>query len=300
MRRRADHGGNEGATRTVEGAFGEVEVPAEPQRIIADAVSTYAHLVSLGVTPVAVALPTGISPDYISDDAGEMTNVVSEDGWTIDVEQALALQPDLIVAVGADYNEENCQRYQAAVTTFPFVDVYESGTDQDIKDTLVGIAIALGKEDEAAAAIAAYDERVAALSERIAATDLVDQAIGVVRIDVGGFIGIRTDGAGPALLATMGLHQPDWPEATVDGYVELSLETLEILDLCDVLLVNTDDDVVIEDSVVFRSPLWGQLAVVSEGRALFAGAWNGGDLPQMERILDDLDRLVVTPAESAS
>lgn len=296
----ARDGGGDAATRTLEDAFGETSIPADPQRIIADSVITYAHLVSLGITPVAVALPAGISAEYVSDDADEMTNVVSDDGWTVDVEEALAVGTDLIVAVGADYNLENCDRYREAVATFAYLDVFETNTDQDIKDTLVGIAMALGREDEAAAAIAAYDERVVALTERIAATDLVDRRVGVVRIDVGGFIGIRTDGAGPALLNTMGLTQPEWPAPTVDGYVELSLETLEILDETDILLVNTDDDVVIEDSVVFRSPLWSQLAVVREERAHFVGAWNGGDLPQMERVLDDIERTLVEPAESST
>lgn len=293
--RAADTGAD---TRTVEDALGETELPAAPQRIIADSVSTYAHLVSLGIEPIAVAFPEGISAEYVSDETDEITNVVADDGWTIDVEHALSLRPDLIVAVGADYNTDNCKRYRDAVATLAFVDVFETGTDQDIKDTLVGIAMALGREDDAAAAIAAYDGRVADLTERIAATDLPQKRIGVVRIDVGGFIGIRTDGAGPALLGVMGLKQPEWPEATVDGYVELSLETLDMLDRCDVLLVNTDDDVVIEDSVVFQSPLWSRLAVVQEDRAHFVGAWNGADLPQMERVLDDLERDVVVPAEA--
>jgi len=52
--------------------------------------------------------------------------------------------------------------------------------------------------------------------------------------------------------------------------------------------------------VVLTSPLWGRLAVVQEDRAHFVGAWNGGDLPQLERMLDDLEREVVAPAETAT
>jgi iron complex transport system substrate-binding protein len=294
-------GGDDGpgvGTATVDDVFGATAIPAAPRRVVADSVSTYAQLMSLGITPVAVAIPNGISADYISEDAGRMTNVVAEDGWTVDVEHALTLQPDLILAVGADYNRENCDRYRAAVATYCFAEVSTTGSDQDIKDTLVGIAMALGREEEAAAAIAAYDERVGRLRSRVAATDLGAKRIGIVRIDAGGFIGIRTGHTGNTILASLGLHEPDWPAATVDGYVELSLETLEVLDRADVLFVNTDDDVVIDESVVFQSPLWSRLAVVRDDRVEFVGAWNGADLPQLQRILDDIEETLIVPAES--
>lgn len=288
----------EGELREVEDAFGPTQVPVEPQRILADSVSTYAHLMSLGVTPEAVAMPMGISPEYIAPDAGEITNVVADDGWTIDVEQAVGLDPDLIVGVGADYNEENCDRYREVTSTFCFVDYYDTLTDEDIRNTLNGIAAAIGREDEAAQALADYDERLAALAERVAATDLPNHTIGVVRVDAGGFIGIRTDDWSISTIEGLGMSVPEWPEATVDGYVELSLETLEVLDQADILLVTTDDDVVIEESTVFQSPLWQNLDVVKDGRTHFVGAWNGSDLPQLNRVLDDLDRELVTPAEA--
>lgn len=289
----------EGETRSVEDAWETVEVPVEPSRVIADSVSTYAHLMSLGITPIAVALPVGISPEYIGPDAGDVDSVVAEDGWTIDVEEALALDPDLIVAVGADYNKENCDRYRQVAATFCFVETFETGTDEDIRATVRDLAAALGREDEAEAAIAAYDERVAELADRVAATDLVDQQVGIVRIDAGGFIGIRTGDLANSSLAALGIGEPDWPAPTVDGYVELSLETLGLLDEADILLVTTDDDVIIEDSSVFTSPLWEQLDVVQEGRAHFVGAWNGFDMPQLMRILDDLETTLVEPAEGS-
>jgi iron complex transport system substrate-binding protein len=286
--------GEEPATRSVADAFGRTRIPSQPKRVIADAVSTYAQLVSLGITPIAVALPTGISPEYISEDADRMTNVVGEDGWTIDVERALTLKPDLILAVGADYNREHCERYDKVVATYCFEEVYSTGTDKDIKDTLAGIAMALGREDEAAAAIAAYDRRVAALRKRVQASPVAGGLVGIVRFDAGGFIGIRTGDAANAVVASLGFEQPEWPKATVDGYVELSLERLDVLDRADILLVTTDDDVVREKVEAFKSPLWEQLeVVVRSGAVHFVGAWNGGDMPQLNRMLDDLEKALL-------
>lgn len=286
------------STTSVDDAFGATVIPKDPRRIVADSVSTYGHLASLGITPIAVAFPTGISAEYISPAAGEITNVVAEDGWTVDLEHVLTLDPDLIVAVGADYNEENCQRYRAAVPTFCFEETFATGTDEDIKDTLAGIAMALGREDEAAAAIAAYDQRVAELRDRVDRAGLAGTKVGIVRFDAAGFIGVRIDHAGNALLAALGFAAPDWPDADVDGYLQLGLETLELLDAADILLINTDDDVVVADLAAIRSPLWTSLEVVESGNAHFVTAWNGGDLPQMQKILDDIDTAIVRPAEA--
>lgn len=292
----SDGAGDTSGTRTVKDAFASTEIPKQPKRIVADSVSTYAHLVSLGIEPVGVAFPEGISTEYIGVDQSDIPSVVSDDGWTINIEEALELEPDLIVAVGADYNEEYCDKYKKASATFCFVDHADTGTDEDVKKTLRGIAAALGREEQAETRITAYEERVGELADRVAATDLPAKKVGVVRVDVGGFIGIRTAMAPNAMLAALGLTEPEWPKATVDGYVELSLENLGTLDDADILLVNTDDDVVVKDSAVFTSPLWAGLDVVKSGNAHFVGAWNGSDLPQLERMLEDLEAALVQPA----
>lgn len=299
-------GGSDGSgdtssgTREVEDAFGTTEIPQQPKRVVADSVSTYAHLVSLGITPVGVAFPEGISPDYIGQDSSEIPNVVSDDGWTINIEEALALKPDLIVAVGADYNEEYCEKYKEAAATFCFADYYDTGTDEDMKKTLRGLGVGLGREEEAEKGIAAYEERTEALKARVAKTDLPSKKVGIVRVDAGGFIGIRTGQSSNGVVGALGLTEPEWPKGNEDGYVELSLENLGTLDDADILIVNTDDDVVVEDSDVFASPLWKGLDVVTSGNAHFVGAWNGGDLPQYEQMLTDIDAAIVEPAESGS
>ena len=280
-------------TRQVTDAFGPTKIPSQPKRVIADSVSTYAQLISLGITPIAVAIPTGISPEYITADAGEMTNVVGEDGWTIDVEQALTMKPDLILAVGADYNQEYCERYRKIVATYCFKDVWTTGTDKDIKDTLAGIATALGRRDEAAAAVAEYDQRLAELREQVQASPSAGKRTGIVRFDAAGFIGVRVEDAANGVLTSLGLKKPDWPKSTVDGYLELSLERLDVLDKAQILLVTTDDDVVRDKLEVFKSPLWKQLEVVRSGNAHFVGAWNGSDLPQLNRMLDDLEQVLL-------
>lgn len=288
------------STKTVDDAFGAEEIPANPARVIADSVGTYAHLVSLGITPIAVALPTGISPEYISPDAFKMTNVVAEDGWTVNLEEALRIQPDLIVAVGADYNKENTDKYKLAVPTFAYKEHLETGTDEDIKRTIVDLAMALGREDEAAAGIAEYDRRVKELKDRIAAAGYAGLPVGIVRFDATGFIGLRIDQTPNAVLKALGFAAANFPAAKVDGYAELSLETLEILDEAEFLFVNTDDDVVLDQLAAVKTELWQRLDIVQDNRLQFVGAWNGGDLLQLYRMLDDIERAFVVPAEAGT
>lgn len=285
-------GDSASATRELEDVLGTVEVPERPERIIADSVSTLAHLWALGVVPIGAALPGGISTEYIDPAAGDVPNLVSEDGWTLNVEEILAAKPDLVVAIGADYNIENCERYKAATTTYCFTEQYDD--EQQIKDMFTEVAIAVGRQDEAAAAIAAYDAKKADLAERIAATDLPNQMIGVVRFDSGGFIGIRTEPA----LAALGLHEPEWPPVGPSGYVELSLETLDVLNAADHLFITLDDDVDPAKVDAFQSPLWDLLEPVAAGQAYVVSAWNGADIPQLNRILDDIERALVVPAEA--
>jgi iron complex transport system substrate-binding protein len=244
----------------------------------------------LGMTPVAAAFPADISPDYAGGDLGRVENIVAEDGWTLNVERALALEPDLIVAVGADYNRENCDRYRKATTTFCFEEIYETGTDADIKRTLAGIAVAVGREDEAADAIAAYDRRVAAVRKRMDAAGRSGAKVGLMRIDATGWMGIRTGDAGNAVLKAVGLLAPDWPKPNADGYVELSQERLGLLDRADDMLVNADDNVDVDKIEVLDTGLWKRLDVVRGDRVHLVSAWNGGDLPQLHRMLDDIEQ----------
>ncbi len=281
----------EGETREVEDALGTTEVPSHPDDIIADSVDTYAVLASLGVTPVGAAIPTDISTDYIGENADEVANIVADDGWTVNLESALAMDPDVIVAVGAEYNEDNCVRYKEAMPTYCFVYLWED--EAAIKEKVRSIAAAIGRETEAETAITAYEERADAFRESFANSDLAGQLAGVVRFSTEGFIGVRTGDLVNAVLAGLGLEEPEWPAVGDSGYVELSLETLEELNAADILFITTDDNVVLEELDVFSSPLWLELEPVVNGQAHFVSAWNGYDLLQLNRIIQDIEQALL-------
>ncbi len=269
---------------TVQDAYGEVTFPERPERIVADSVGTLAHLTALGIVPVGAAVPVDISPAYLGEEAASVSNVVADDGWTVSVEKALALQPDVIVSVAADYNQENCERYKEAVATFCWEDGWRDA--EEITERFLVLGEALGRTDEAEAAVAAYEQNVADTKAAIAAGESAGKTVGVVRFDAGGFIGVRTEDVVNAVIDSLGLEQPTWPEPGESGYVELSLETLDVLDRADILMVTTDDNVDVDELEVFDSPLWKQVRAVAAGDAHFVGAWNGADLIQLGQVVD--------------
>lgn len=276
------------ATHTVDDAFGTTTIPTHPQRIVADSVGTLAHLTALGVIPVAAAVPTDISPEYLGPEAAAVDNVVADDGWTINIEQALALQPDLILAVGADYNKKNCKRYKAAMPTYAYVERYVVDVEE-IKADFRTLAAAIGREDAAETAIADFDATIEETRARVEESGLTDVPVGVVRFDSTGFIGIRTGELSNVVLDAVGLAQPTWPEPDLSGYVELSMENLDMLERAEILMVCTDDNVDIDELDVFDSALWKGLAPVASGQAYFVGAWNGADLIQLGLIAEAVD-----------
>ena len=91
------------------------------------------------------------------------------------------------------------------------------------------------------------------------------------------------------MLAGLGLAEPEWPPAGDSGYGELSLETLDVMNAADILFITTDDNVVIDDLEVFASPFWLDLEPVVNGRAHIVSAWNGYDLLQLRRVIEDVE-----------
>lgn len=279
---------SESETHEITDALGTVEIPVRPQRIIADSVSTYAHLLALGVEPVGVAIPTCCPPSYFP--VGEdVVNVVAEDGWTIDIEQALELDPDMILGGYADYNVENLERYRGAVPTY----AWESGWEdtEHIYQQFRELAVNIGRADEAEEAIAAYEAKLAAGNDAVAPFVGELGAVGVVRLSGDGFVGVRTAERGhitSAILRALGIAEPDWPAAPdEDDYLILSEETLETLNIADTLFIEANGPVVTDP--IAQSAVWQTLEPVKAGKVIyFETTWYNDDLLQLGSIVDEI------------
>ncbi|MGY1854806.1 ABC transporter substrate-binding protein [Modestobacter sp. SYSU DS0290] len=248
---------------TIENKFGTTEIPAEPERVVTVGFNDADFVLALGVTPVGVRENLG---DYDAPsrpwaaeqlDGAELPTI---GGAEIDVEAVAALDPDLIVGV------------------YSFM-------DQGVYDQLSGIAPTLAQTDEYADGATPWQEQTLltgqALGREDAAQQLVDEVEGQFEQATSehpGFAGtpIAVDltgvGSGHYLLGEDDLRTQFFtdlgftvPETSTD----VSPERLDLLD-ADVLAVlgYTAEDAAAD-------PLFSGLDVVSEGRTVLLGGYDG-------------------------
>ncbi|XID94949.1 ABC transporter substrate-binding protein [Paenibacillaceae bacterium WGS1546] len=157
---KADTDGNSEAdkpkTRIIETVMGKVEIPAEPKRIVAQ--GYLATMLALDIKPIGAPFWDIESPHIKS-----LTDGIADIG-TIEasnVEKILELDPDLIVTLSNDpviYEHLN----KIAPTL-----VYPYGTFEEAREEVRAFGEILGKEKEAEAWVASFDEAVAQAKEKI-------------------------------------------------------------------------------------------------------------------------------------
>ncbi|WP_028649827.1 ABC transporter substrate-binding protein [Nocardiopsis sp. CNT312] len=158
----ASEGGEAAAgTRTVTDSTGaEVEVPAEPERVVTLHYAATQPVFDLGVTPVGQSqYQPGIVPEDLVDDF-EAVPVVAE-GVEPNLEEIAGLEPDLILAPNV-YEEEVVEQLEAVAPVYVFT--LRGGDRAKWFQRTEEVADALGvpeKADELAAEFAARQQEIA-------------------------------------------------------------------------------------------------------------------------------------------
>lgn len=145
---------------TVTHHRGTTEIPAAPQRVVALDNSLVAAVAGLGVDVVGYTLDQPKLPAYLQ--APETADGVSVGVLASpSLEQIAALKPDLIVSSSVRHDELYEQLAQIAPT------VFTETTGPTWKENIRLVAQALGKQSEAEAQLAAYEQRAAAIGAEI-------------------------------------------------------------------------------------------------------------------------------------
>lgn len=292
----------EAAARVFEHEGGRTEIPTDPQRVVVlwDGPRLDVALMC-GVTVAggghSQVIPGGF-PDW--HDPADVAGI-ADIGWAeVDVEAIAALRPDLIVT------EPEAEVNGVLPDIAPAVSLDLSGnwwtTTEDWKDAHRRLGELYGCTDTVEAEIAAVEERIAALRERIGDPDGL--TVSVVRISAQYGPSVYSNRLYSAILGELGVDQP--PAQRVEGGIdfdtEFSLERLPELD-ADVLLVRGLDEGDGEatnqryfEEQVRANPLWNGLAAVRADQAhVVTGAeWNStGGFEAANLILDDLEDTLV-------
>ncbi|WP_205471513.1 ABC transporter substrate-binding protein [Nocardioides sp. SYSU D00038] len=296
------------ATREVEGAYGPVEIPVEPQRIVADLVSVD-YLTALGVDTSSVVGVFGAewyaaSGDHYLQEFFDEHDVVDPGfQFEADVEKVAAAEPDLIL-VPFDQIDRSEQREELAKVAPMLVVPTSEGRDpesrfggtasfQDWRGTLRAYGALLDREDEAEEFIAETDGQLAALEEEHG--ELISEITATEAKSMPDLVAInalstaRTSGTlGTILMSELGFRSPPAQERVEPddyGTIELSPENLSLLD-GDVLFLEVREGSTRHED----NPLWDRLSVVQEDAVFTVGNhWEFGGAVAAREVISDLD-----------
>ena len=109
-----------------DGTGTEVTVDQRPERVVALQASTAQILWELGARDRVVGMPVRSYTAYLNGSDAK-TDVLTEDGAGVDVEQVVALDPDVVIAPDSIGNDTVEQLRNAGLT------VYKSGADKSIE-----------------------------------------------------------------------------------------------------------------------------------------------------------------------
>ncbi|ODT81516.1 MAG: hypothetical protein ABS76_11800 [Pelagibacterium sp. SCN 64-44] len=239
--------------RIVRDARGEVEVPLEAGRIVALHNIFSEALVAMGTAPVgAVERPSGMPGQLL--DALKQTQPVGDQDAP-DFEAILALDPDLILAQ-ADEIGDNYELLSAIAPTL-LLDEPEGPW----REWLHGLGEALGRVDQADAAIAAYDARAAEVKAQIAAIRPNDTVL-LLRVrekDIRVYGGSRR--SGPVLYQDLGLNPHPLVPLDVE-HVTVSNEIIPDLTADHIFLLAEDEA---KMAGIEATALWQGLPAVKAG-----------------------------------
>lgn len=272
--------------REIAHAMGITDVPDNPQRIVVLTNEGTEALLAIGIKPVGAVKSWLGDPWYnhIADDMVEVTMLGEESA--VNLEVLVSLEPDLILG--------NKQRHEAIYEQLSAIapTVISERLRGDWKINMTLYTDAVGKGDEGKAALAAFDDRVAALHDALGAS--LQEEISIARFMAGQTRIMFKDSFSGLILEQLGFHRPASqdkvefaeeitkeriPEFAGDRLVYFTYET-----------GNGEGETQAADWLA--DPLWQNLGVVQSGKvhAVSDAVWNtAGGIVAGNLLLDDIE-----------
>lgn len=239
-------------TVTYESEFGPVEVPENPERIVA---LTYGpNLHSLDVNMVGADQWTKANPLF-EEDLEDVAQVTEAEPETI-----IAEDPDLIIAGAHMENLEEIEQIAPTVT-------YTWG-ELDYLEQQIEIGKLVGKEDEAREWAEDFESRAADIGEDVKAQHGDDTTVTLFETDGNSFyvFGEAWGRGSEILYQAMDLNMPEDVEESVseEGYHEISQEVLADF-AGDYIVLSRGEDT---DMSFTEDEVWQSIPAVQEGNVI--------------------------------
>ncbi|KGJ50209.1 ferrichrome ABC transporter substrate-binding protein [Clostridium sp. NCR] len=250
--------------RTVQSVKGDVEIPADPKRIV-DISGSSEELLILGRTPVATAnvdsYETTKVPSYIEDKLKD-TKVVGHSMMdTMDVEAILGTNPDLIIM-----SQRQEKIYDQLKEIAPVVMIKDYANDWRSK--LIDVSKLFNQEDKAKEWLSNYDKKAEELGKEVVAKN-GDQTYLTVLATQGQFMVFSDAGIGTIVNDDMKLARPkDMPKQDGITLPTVSMEGLTEIDADHIIVIATDSD----KKDLENSSVWSQIRAVKDGNVTILDA----------------------------
>lgn len=249
--------------RAVDSHYGEIEVPVDPQRVVAVSYDTPWQLKSVGITPVGAQDYSNYTDQFTKEDLAFIAEVPSVGAFfELNLEAVAAAKPDLIVGDALEIDDKIYKQLSAIAPTVILSAEYRG----DWRTIGSGVADAVNRSAEFDKSASVYDARLAELKEQYA-SELADKNWAAISEgdSEGGFSILYPTGVLGALwFKDLGAKlAPGVPESNANGFEMVSAElTTEILGDADVIVAPARADgglnpvitAVIESPLVERLP----------------------------------------------
>ena len=289
-------------TRAVETAYGEVDVPTEPLRIVAVSYDTPWQLAAVGVTPVAMQDYSTYAESFTEAQQELIADTDTVGAFfDLNIEAVMAAEPDLIVGDVLEIDEAMFEELSKIAPTAIFEGEYR-GDWRAIGGSIAG---AVGQADVFASAEAKYDDELARVQETY--TDVLARpwaAIGDGDVE-GGFSVLYPGGSVGALFfddlgATLASSIPEEEEGD-KGWMYISPElTTTVLGGAEIIVTGANPVGELSDSLAgtLQTPLFTDLAASKAGQVY--GVWSSvTDYGTALEWLDAVEQTVLIPASES-
>ena len=252
---------DESQTRTVTDARGEVEIPANPQRIV-DLSGNSDMLKIFGFDVVGTANSDAYDytkfPAYLEEDLAGATILGYSYQDTMDIEAILALDPDLIIISGVQ--EKMYDQLQSVCPTI-MIQLAQINWKEDVQ----AFAEVLDCEDKATAWLETYEAKAAAMGEEIRSEYGQDTTYLSFLASGGQLYIFDAAGFGMVMYEDMGLAKPEgMPQQENVSLPVVDYEGLAAIDADFIFAIGTDEDL----KALNESKLYQMMRAVQDGNVV--------------------------------
>jgi len=273
---------------TVEHAMGETTLEKTPEKVVILTNEGTEALLALGVTPVGAVQSWTGDPwyEHIAEDMKDVEVVGVES--QVNVEAIAALQPDLII--GNKMRQEDIYEQLKAIAPTVFAEDLRGNW----KNNFELYAKAVNKEEKGKEVLAAYDQRIEDLKEKLG--DKLDTKVSMVRFMAGDVRIYHKDSFSGVILEQIGLARPESQDKEDFAEKGVTKERIPAMD-GDILFYFTYDEgdgkaTEVEKEWI-EDPLFQNLEVAKKGEVhkVDDAIWNtAGGVMAANLMLDDLEK----------